>query len=75
MWGVGEGECELSSNAEETVKLMPGFDGGHTQVDEGSLAESTPDTLTYWELVKNMYKKEEEEKESVSEQVGIVERL
>ena len=45
-----EGEGELSSVAEEeTVGALPGGDGGHTQEDEGSLAdaESTTDTLVY----------------------------
>ena len=53
--GSGEGESELSSDAgEDIVELIPGGDGGHTQEDEGSLAdaESTSDTLAY--EVKNM---------------------
>ena len=58
--GSGEVEGELSSVAgEEIVDEIPGGDGGHSQEDEGSLAdaESTLDTLAYaWggELVKNM---------------------
>ena len=46
--GSGEGKGGLSSLAEEeTVGALPGCDGGHTQEDEGSLAdtESTSDTL------------------------------
>ena len=48
--GSGEGEGELSSVAgEETVEVIPGGDDGHSQEDEGSLAdaESTSDTLAY----------------------------
>ena len=47
---VGSGEGELSSVAEEdTVETIPGGDNGHSQEDEGSLAdaESTSDTLAY----------------------------
>ena len=46
----GEGKGDLSSDAEEeTVEVIPGGDCGHTQEDEGSLAdaESTSDTLVY----------------------------
>ena len=58
--GSGEVEGELSSVAgEEIVDEIPGGDGGHSQEDEGSLAdaESTSDTLAYeggGELVQNM---------------------
>ena len=48
--GSGEVEGELSSVAgEEIVDEIPGGDGGHSQEDEGSLAdaESTSDTLAY----------------------------
>ena len=48
--GSGEVEGELSSVAgEEIVDEIPGCDGGHSQEDEGSLAEaeSTSDTLAY----------------------------
>ena len=46
----GEVEGELSSVAgEEIADEIPGGDGGHSQEDEGSLAdaESTSDTLAY----------------------------
>ena len=48
--GSGEVESELSSVAgEDIVDEIPGGDGGHSQEDEGSLAdaESTSDTLAY----------------------------
>ena len=48
--GSGEVEGELSSVAgEEIVDEILGGDGGHSQEDEGSLAdaESTSDTLAY----------------------------
>ena len=48
--GSGEVEGKLSSVAgEEIVDEIPGGDGGHSQEDEGSLAdaESTSDTLAY----------------------------
>ena len=63
--GSVEGEGELSSVSwEETVEVIPGGDGGHSQENEGSSAdtESTSDTLAYeW---SKMCKKEEKEKES-----------
>ena len=56
--GSGEGESELSSDAEEEiVEVIPGGDCGYTREDEGSLAdaESTSDALVYkGEFVKNM---------------------
>ena len=58
--GSRKGEGELSSVAEEeTVEVIPGSDSGHSQDDEGSLAdaESTSDTLAYEGIVKNMYTK------------------
>ena len=61
--GSGEVEGELSSvGGEEIVDEIPGGDGGHSQEDEGSLAdaESTSDTLAY---VKKICKKTETEKE------------
>ena len=48
--GSGEGEGELSSIAgEEIVDEIPGGDGGHSQEDEGSLADAEPtsDSLAY----------------------------
>ena len=48
--GSGEGEGELSSDAEEyTVEVTPGGDCVHTPDDEGSLAdvESASDNLAY----------------------------
>ena len=54
--GSVEEESELSSVAgEEIVDEIPEGDGGHSQEDEGSLAdaESTSDTLAY-EGGKNM---------------------
>ena len=69
--GSGEGEGEISSVAgEETEEVNPGGDGGHSQEDEGSLAdaESTSETLAYevgigqqFVLKKNNNKKEEKE--------------
>ena len=39
--GSGEGEGDLSSDAEEeTVEVNTGGDCGHTHVDEGSLADA-----------------------------------
>ena len=55
--GSGEGEGELSSVVgEEIVEVIPEGDGGHSQEDEGSLAdaESTSDTLAYELMAKNM---------------------
>ena len=50
--GSGEGEGELRSVAEEeTGEVIPGGDGGHSQEDDGSLAdaESTSQyTLIGW---------------------------
>ena len=63
--GSGEVEGELSSVAgEEIVDEIPGGDGGHSQEDEGSLAdaESTSDTLAN-EVWSKICKKAEIEKE------------
>ena len=48
MLGVGK-ERVSSFAGEDTVEVIPGGDGGHSQEDEGSLAdlESTSDTLAY----------------------------
>ena len=58
--GSGEGEGELSSVAgEDIVDEIPGGDGGHSQEDEGSLAdaESTSDTLAYERGIGQKYVK------------------
>ena len=53
-----EGEGELSSDAEEEiVEAIPGGDSGHTQKEDGSLAdaESTSDNLAYEEGIGKKY--------------------
>ena len=66
--GSGEGEGELSSVAgEEIVDEIPGSDGGHSQEDEGSLAdaESTLDTLAYEGGIGQKYVKKQKPKRKV----------
>ena len=66
--GTGEGEGELSSAAgEEIVEESPGGDGGHSQEDEGSLAdaESTSDTLAYEGGIGQKYVKRQKRKRKV----------
>ena len=61
--GSGEGEGELRSVVgEEIVDEIPGGDGGHSQEDEGSLADakSTSDTFRFTLLVKICKKAENE---------------
>ena len=66
--GSGEVEGELSSVAgEEIVDEIPGGDGGHSQEDEGSLAdaESTSDTLAYEGGIGQKYVKKQKRKRKV----------
>ena len=68
MLEVGEVEGELSSVAgEEIVDEIPGGDGGHSQEDEGSLAdaESTSDTLAYEGGIGQKYVKKQKRKRKV----------
>ena len=52
--GVGRQQQLSSVSEEETVEVIPGGDGGHSQEDERSLADAelTSDTLAYKGLVK-----------------------
>ena len=73
--GSGEGEGELSSVAgEEIVEESPGGDGGHSQEDEGSLAdaESTSDTLAYEGGIGQKYVKKAEEEKEGTKMVGSI---
>ena len=66
--GSGEVEGELSSVVgEEIVDEIPGGDGGHSQEDEGSLAdaESTSDTLAYAGGIGKKYVKKQKRKRKV----------
>ena len=67
-FGSGEVEGELSSVAgEELVDDIPGGNGGHSQEDEGSLAdaESTSDTLAYEGGIGQKYVKKQKRKRKV----------
>ena len=71
--GSGEVEGELSSVAgEEIVDEIPGGDGGHSQEDEGSLAdaESTSDTLAYEGGIGQKYVKKTETEKEGTKMVG-----
>ena len=71
--GSGEVEGELSSVAgEEIVDEIPGSGGGHSQEDEGSLAdaESTSDTLAYAGGIGQKYVKKSETEREGTKMVG-----
>ena len=66
--GSGEVEGELSSVVGEgIVDEIPGGDGGHSQEDEGSLAdsESTSDTLAYAGGIGQKYVQKQKRKRKV----------
>ena len=73
--GSGEGDGELSSVAgKEIVDEIPGGDGGHSQEDEGSLAdaESTSDTLAYEGGIGQKYVKKTEKEKEGTKMVGSI---
>ena len=66
--GSGEGESELCGVAgAKIVEEIPVTNGGHSQEDEGSLAdaESTSDTLAYEGAIGQKYVKKQNRKKKV----------